>query len=142
MVLTDDTSQLDRSTIFDVLNDAISDIKCGQSTVGTALKGQIVTIHLTNDHEQDIFFVDTNSTFVPVLNIKDSAGRYIESAFAVDCDETKCDGKVFTMKGLSRGQYIIEMIPDGEGGQYKVDVMCSSDDHDDYEIGEFEGIDS
>ena len=128
------------STIFGVLHGAIPDIECGQSIVGTAVKGQIVTIHLTKHHEQDIFLADTNSTFVPVLNIKDSAGRYVESGFAVDCDGMKCDGKVFTMKGISRGQYIIEMIPDGEGGEYEVDVMCSSDDHDAYEMDKFEGI--
>ena len=143
MVFTGDASGLYGSILSEAPRGAVSDIECGQNTVGIALKGQIVTIHLINDHEQDIIFVDTNSTFVPVLSIKDSAGRYIESAFAADCDEMKCDGKVFTMKGLSRGQYIIEMTPDGDGGAYKVDVICSSDDHnvhDASEMAEFEGI--
>lgn len=108
------------------------EISCGQSITGITTTGETVSFQFTNDQQQDIHLSDLNSTFIPVLTVKNSNGQYIESAFATDCDTHEladCDGKVFPMT-MPNGEYIVEMIPNGNGGAFKVDMMCSNDGFD------------
>ena len=102
------------------------DIDCGQSYSGIATNGQSVSFQFANAHEEDISLIDTNNTFVPVVMVKNSEGRYIDSVFATDCNIKECDGKMFTIKALSREAHILEMIPDGNGGAFQVDVLCTN----------------
>ena len=92
-----------------------NDIDCGQSTVGLATGGRTISFQFTNDHEQDIFLSDSNSTFTPMLALKDSSGQYLRGAFANE------DGS-FSMTKMSPGEYIVEMVPNGDGGIFKVDI--------------------
>ena len=115
------------SAIFAVSYGTILDIECGTSIVDIASAEQPVSLRFTNDYERDISLIDSNSAFIPVLKIKDSEGLYIDSISATDCVEKECDGKVYTMKAVQRGVYTVEMIPNDEGGEFKVDMMCSGD---------------
>ena len=104
------------------------DIGCGQSTIGSASKGQIISFQFTIDQPRDVQLVDTNNSFVPILKVKDSENRYIDNVFTKDCDQRDCEGTVFTMKAVPRGVYTVEMIVD-EYGDFKVDMLCPIDHH-------------
>ena len=94
---------------------------------------------LINDQHQDVSLkANTSSVSGFVLRIKDSEGRYIQSAMTTQCDEEECNGNVFTMKALPRGVYTVEMTVDEDGGDFKMDIICSIDEHNG--LGEFEGI--
>ena len=111
--------------MFAVSYGAILDIECGQSIVDIASAKQLISLRFANDYERDISLIDSNSTFIPVLKIKDSEGLYIDSISATNCVKKECDGKMYTMKAMPRGVYTVEMIPNDEGGEFKVDMMCS-----------------
>merc|ERR1719334_2651518 len=108
---------------------AFNDIDCGQSTVGLATGGETVSFQFVNDYEQDIFLSDSNSTFNPLLSLKDSSGQYLQGAFAQE------DGSFLTTK-LSPGEYIVEMVGNGDGGIFKVDMMCSNEEYEETEYTE------
>jgi len=114
------------STIMVILHGATMDIECGQSTVGAVKEGERISFEFVIDQKQDVVLRDTNNSFIPFLTLKDAAGRYLESVSAIDCDEDDCDEKVFSMKPLFPGTYSVEMVPDGKGGMFKVDMLCST----------------
>ena len=72
-------------------------------------------------------FSVTNNMFIPILKIKDSAGRYVERIYTTECDEDECHGVMFTINGLFPGEYIVEIMTNGKGGEFKVDMMCSAE---------------
>ena len=112
-------------TLFVASKSAAVDAGCGQSFSGFVTNGKSVSFQLSDSHEQGISLIDTNNTFVPVVMVKDSEGRYIDNVLAADCTEKKCQGKIFTMKELPREAHILELIPDGNGGAFQVDVLCT-----------------
>ena len=113
-----------------------SDIGCGQSTEGFGAKGQIVSLQFSIDQQQDVKLVDTNNSFVPNLKVKDSRNQYIDGGLTTECDRKDCEGTMFTMKGMPRGVYTVEMIVD-EDGDFRLDMMCSIDDQEGMDV--FEG---
>ena len=130
------------SALLVISDGAIKKIDCGQSLTGITMAGETISFQITNDQKQDIYLSDSNSTFIPVLTVRDSNGQYLQSAFAIDCDGRHnvadsfyCDGGYGTVFPLtfSSGQFIVEMIPNGNGGAFKLDVVCSVDDsHGDF----------
>ena len=123
--------------LFLCVHGATVDMDCGQTTKGTVPDAHILSFQFTNTQKQDIRIVDTNNTFVPVLKIKDSAGRYLESTNVTECGEQQCHGKVFTMKALLRGAYTVEMTASKNGGEFNVQMMCSNEPST--EMDEIEG---
>ena len=118
------------SVICGALHGAVhtaSHIECGQSTVGIVFKGQIVSFEFTMEQQEDVQFVDTNNSFVPILKIKDSDNRYIDGGFTTNFEQKDCEGTVFTVTALPRGVYTVQMIAEDDG-DFKVDMMCSIDD--------------
>lgn len=103
------------------------DIDCGQTVNGIAgdAKASVDSFRFTNDQEQDIVFSVTNNTFFPILKIKNSEGRIVERVDAMDCDEDECDGVTFKIEAVFPGEYTVEIMPNGNGGEFKVDMMCS-----------------
>ena len=91
---------------------------------------EIVSFRFTNDNEQNVMFTASNGTFQPILKIKDPTTDYVESISATDCGQADCDDMIFTINGLPSGQYIAEMIPIENGGQFKVNMMCSNESVD------------
>ena len=112
-----------------------SDIGCGQKFEGIASKGQIVSFQFTIDQQQDFQLVDTNNSFVPILKVKDTENRYIDSGFTTKCDQKECEGTIFTMKAVPRGVYTVEMIVD-EDGNFQLDMICSIDRNDGMDVAE------
>lgn len=102
----------------------MADIQCGESVDGVS-GDEMVSFRFTNDQEQDIRFSVSNNTSIPILKIMDSEGRYVERVYAMECDEDECDGVVFTIKELSPGEYTVEIMANGKGGEFEVDVTCS-----------------
>ena len=127
------------SAIFGILEGAIPDIGCGQHAVGIAPKGEIVYFRLINNQHQHVSLkLNTSLVSGSVLKIRDSEGRYIESAISTHCDGDDCNGNVFTMKALPRGVYTAEMIVDEKSEDYEVDMMCSPNGIDPLDV--FQGI--
>ena len=89
--------------------------------------------------------MDPNDTFFPVAMVKNTVGRYVDSAFAIDYYDKAGDGKVFVVKGLPRGLYTVEMVSNEDGGDYKMAMKCSMNNTDNdtdkkTKITEYEGI--
>ena len=115
------------AAIFVVLrgdSPTVPHIECGKSAMGIVSKGQIISLQFTIDQQQDIQLMDVNHSFAAILNIKDSENRYIDNTFTKTCDQKKCEGMVFTVKSVSRGTYTVGMIPEGNGGYFKLDMLC------------------
>ena len=102
------------------------DIECGRSTVGSVKKDDTVSFQFAVDEQQDVVLMDWNNTFIPRASFKDFAGRNLYSVSATDCGEDDCVGTVFSVKAVTAGRYTMEMVPDGKGGMFKVDMMCSA----------------
>ena len=109
-------------------------IECGQSVDGVA-GDEMVVFQFTNDQQRNVMFATSNRTFMPILKIKDSANEYVESILGTDCGQADCDDMIFTINGLPSGHYMVEMIPNENGGEFKVEMMCSTQS-----LGDREGI--
>ena len=109
-----------------MLKGDLPDIQCGQSMDGIA-GDDMHLFQFTNLKEQNMMFAITNDSFTPILNIKDSAGHYVERVDVTDCDVDICDGVIFTAKALSPGFYTVEMVSDGTGGDFHIDMICSGE---------------
>jgi len=105
---------------------ATIDIDCGQSSADIVAEKEVVSFKFNNVEDQDVYLFDSNQSFVPVLIIKDSVGQYVASGSVTNCDDKDCDGNVFMMNAMPRGEYILELVPDGNGGMFKVEMTCSS----------------
>ena len=100
-------------------------IYCGQTTTGNTNGNQTIYFQFTNDEEQNVIIVDRHNSFMPSVTIKDSEGRYIDSGLTTDCNGEDCDGTALMVKALSPGMYTVQMTASGDGGEFKVDMMCS-----------------
>ena len=107
-----------------MLKGDLPDIQCGQSMDGIA-DDELKSFQFSNLKEQDVIFAVSNDSFAPTLKIRDSAGYYVESVDVTDCDVAICDGVLFTANALSPGLYTVEIVSDGKGGGFHVDVICS-----------------
>ena len=103
-----------------------STIECGQSVDGVA-GDELTVFQFTNDQQRNVMFATSNRTFMPILKIKDTGDEYMEKVLGTDCGRADCDEMMFTINGLPSGHYIVEMIPIENAGEFKVEMMCSSD---------------
>ena len=100
-------------------------IYCGQTTAGNTNGNETIYLQFTNEEEQNVIIVDRYDSFMPSVTIKDAEGRYIDNGFTTDCNGEDCDGNAVMVKALSPGMYTAEMTTSGDGGEFKVDMMCS-----------------
>ena len=92
-----------------------------------------IVFQFINDRERNVMFATSNRTFMPILKVKDSADEYIEKVLGTDCGRDDCDDMIFTINGLPSGRYIVEMIPIENDGEFKVEMMCSTQSLEDRE---------
>ena len=104
------------------------DLGCGSTkTVDVdSIGADVMLFRFVIDDRNDMVFVDHNNSFRPMGILKDEAGRNLKSLFASKCGDNDCGGKVFSMKNMSAGQYVLELVPDGEGGPFTVDLQCAA----------------
>ena len=102
-------------------------IDCGQSVNGIVAGDETIYFQFINDKNRDVTFVDTKNSFVSTVTIKDSEGRYIDSGYTTNCNGRDCDGNANMLKALLSGLYTVEMTASKDGGEFKVDMMCSTD---------------
>jgi len=113
------------STIFVDLHGATMDIECGQSMVDIVDADETVSFQFVIDEEQNVIFIDTNNTFLSTVVISDDAGN---------SENVSAKESWFDPHPLSAGTHSVEMTPDGEGGMFKIEMICFIED-----LSEFDG---
>ena len=71
------------------------DMFCDDTSSGFLIGNETISFRFNVDEQQDIHFVDTDYTFIPILKLKNSVGRYVANEIAADCNEWECDGMSF-----------------------------------------------
>ena len=105
------------------------DVFCDGTSSGFIIGNETISFRFNMDQQQDIHFVDTDYTFIPILKLKNSVDRYVANEIAADCNEWECDGMSFTIKSLSRGMYTVQLLPVPNGGNatnFRVNMICSN----------------
>lgn len=108
----------------------VLDIECGQTVDGITdgIAGdEVMSLRFTNDQERDAMFIVTNNTIAVNLTVKDVEGRYVKNVHVKNCDEDECDGVMVTINALPAGLYIVELIVDGNGREFGVNMICSDE---------------
>ena len=94
-------------------------------TTDIVAKEEDHSIQIPNLQIQTVLIADLYSIFVPIPSLKDESEG---SNDRIDAN----DGTVraFAVNGLSAGNYTVEAIHDGNGGEFTADMMSFIEDHD------------